>query len=223
VIAFQPASGLAALRTVVFDGRFLKPTVFAALFTFGAFLSMKLLVTGEGHTDPGEKLHPIEFLPSVKDTPVQARPPRTPPKPPPKAPPPPRVQVTTPQQELPPTPIQMPRLDLPAMGDGLAIGPGTAHSASTYGELTPMIKVTPRYPRDALRDGISGWVEFEIVVNPDGTVKSARVLRAQPRGVFDVAAMQSVLKWKFRPKIVDGKPQETKGTQKIEFNLEDEK
>jgi protein TonB len=207
------------------DSRFTKPVLYASLFTFGLFWSMHLLIAGGKYlVGQGEKLQTIDFVRLKKESDLETRERRKPPPPkPPKQPPPPKMKVDTPPPDQPPTPFQMPRLDLPSNVAGGPFLGSYVGSGAAYGELTPMIRLTPQYPRDALRDGISGWVEFEIVVNPDGTVKSARVLRAQPRGVFDVAAMQSVLKWKFRPKIVDGKPQETKGTQKIEFNLEDEK
>jgi protein TonB len=206
------------------EARFVKPTLYAVLFTFGVFWSMHLLIAGGRYlAEQGERLQTVDFLRLKKDTEITERERRKPPKPePPKQPPPPKMKIDTPPPDQPPTPFQMPKLDLPA---GLAGGPfmgSYVGGGAAYGELTPMIRLAPQYPRQALRDGISGWVDFELVVNPDGTVKSARVTGAQPRGVFEVAAMQSILKWKFRPKIVDGQAQETKGTQRIEFKLEDD-
>ncbi len=45
------------------------------------------------------------------------------------------------------------------------------------------------------------------------------VLDAKPRGLFEAAAVQAVLRWKFKPKMVNGLAVEQKGAQKIEFNL----
>jgi protein TonB len=206
------------------DSRFAKPTLYASLFTFGVFWSMHLLIAGGKYmAEQGDKLQVVDFVRLKKESDLETRDRRKPPKPePPKQPPPPKMKIDTPPPDSPPTPFQMPRLDLPSNVAGGPFLGSYVGGGAAYGELTPMIRLTPQYPRDALRDGISGWVEFEIVVNPDGTVKTARPIRSQPRGVFEAAAMQSILKWKFRPKIVDGKPQETKGTQKVEFNLEDE-
>lgn len=53
----------------------------------------------------------------------------------------------------------------------------------------------------------------------DGSVRGAKVLDSKPRGVFEASAVQAVMRWKFKPKIKDGKPVEQKGSQKIEFNL----
>ena len=94
--------------------------------------------------------------------------------------------------------------------------------APGYSELIPMVRIQPQYPRQALRDGIAGFVVFDLVINPDGTVKTARPIKSQPRGVFEAAAMQAIMKWKFRPKVEDGKPVEARGTQQIDFALEEE-
>ena len=104
----------------------------------------------------------------------------------------------------------------PGTGTGFDIGT----SGSRDGVLIPMVRVLPQYPRDASRDGITGYVVFEVVVNPDGTVKSARAIDAQPRGVFEAAATAAILKWKFRPQVVDGKAVESKGTQQIDFTID---
>jgi protein TonB len=208
----------------VLDMRFARPVLYGTGVAFAMFWSMHLLIAGGKYiAEEGATLATVDFVRLKKDTDLTERERKKPPKPePPKTPPPPKMKVDTPPPDQPPTPFQMPKLDLPTNVSGGPFLGSVGGGGSAYGELTPMIRLTPQYPREAARDGISGWVEFLIEVNPDGTVKSARVTKAQPRGVFESAATQSILKWKFRPKIVDGKPQETKGTQRIEFNLEDE-
>jgi protein TonB len=87
------------------------------------------------------------------------------------------------------------------------------------GDIIPLQRIPPQYPRDAARNNITGWVQLEVLVNPDGTVRSARVLDSKPKGLFEAAAVQAVLRWKFKPKVVNGLPVQQKGSQKIEFNL----
>jgi protein TonB len=87
------------------------------------------------------------------------------------------------------------------------------------GDIIPLQRIPPQYPRDAARNGITGWVQLEVLVNADGTVRSARVLESNPRGLFEAAAVQAVLRWKFKPKVVNGTPVQQKGAQRIEFNL----
>ncbi len=57
--------------------------------------------------------------------------------------------------------------------------------------------VQPSYPRDALRDGVSGEVTVSFTVNPDGSVSGASVVSANPRHVFDSAALEAIRKWRF--------------------------
>ncbi len=37
------------------------------------------------------------------------------------------------------------------------------------GDIIPLQRIPPQYPRDAARNGITGWVQLEVTVNPDGT------------------------------------------------------
>lgn len=57
----------------------------------------------------------------------------------------------------------------------------------------------PRYPPEALRSGQSGEVQVEFTVAPDGSVSSARVVRADPPRVFDREAVAAVRRWRFEP------------------------
>lgn len=62
-----------------------------------------------------------------------------------------------------------------------------------------MKRVAPRYPRNAARDGIEGWVQLELSIGPDGHVVSARVLESDPPGVFDSSALQAFRQWEYCP------------------------
>jgi TonB family protein len=85
--------------------------------------------------------------------------------------------------------------------------------------IIPTARSAPEYPRQALRNGQEGVVDVEVRVNPDGTVADAQVIRSDPPGVFDEAALRAIRKWKFKPKVVDGKPVEATGSQRIEFRM----
>ena len=65
--------------------------------------------------------------------------------------------------------------------------------------LRPVSTPAPRYPTDALRAGTSGEVLVEITVGTDGSVTSARVLRATPARTFDREALNAVKRWRFEP------------------------
>ena len=92
----------------------------------------------------------------------------------------------------------------------------------TDGEYLPIVKVAPRYPRRALSKGIEGYVIVEYTVTKQGTVKDPVVIEAKPQGTFDKAAIKSALRYKYKPRVVDGTPIEVSGVRtKISFELED--
>ena len=211
--------------SAILDSRFARPFLYGAAFTFTMFWSMHLLIVGGKYSAAdGQALATIDFVRLKKDSELQERERKKPPKPePPKTPPPPKMKVETPPPDSTPVPFKMPKLDLSAnVSGGPFLGAVTSGDGSGYSELIPVMRIAPQYPRAAARDGISGWVEFELVINPDGTVRSAKAIKAQPRGMFEAAGTQAIMKWKFRPKVEDGKAVESRGTQKIDFKLEDE-
>jgi len=87
-------------------------------------------------------------------------------------------------------------------------------------DVIPIARLTPMYPRKAAVKGIEGWVKLEFTVNQDGTVSDVKVLGAKPRRMFDRAAVKSILRWKFKPRIVSGKAVASRATQIIEFRLQ---
>lgn len=90
------------------------------------------------------------------------------------------------------------------------------------GEYLPIVKVAPQYPRRALSRGIEGYVIVEYTVTKLGTVKDPRVVEGKPQGTFDRAAIKSALRYKYKPRVVDGEPIEVKGVRtRITFELEE--
>ncbi len=195
----------------------------AALIAFGLFWIMHLLILGrnvDAKKDTTSAV--IDFVRLKRDSQLETRTRSKPEKPPPpKQPPPPQMKVQAQAKpDMSPTPFNVPKMNLPTSITG---GPflGTFSSGDIQGdaELIPLVRIAPQYPRQALRDGIEGEVTLEITVGPDGTVKSARVKSAKPRGYFESAAVSAAYKGRFRPKVVDGKPQETSGVYTVKFKM----
>ena len=67
--------------------------------------------------------------------------------------------------------------------------------------------------------GKTGFVTIKLTVDEDGTVIDAVISNSRPPRVFDSAALQAVLRWKFKPRVVNGVPVQQVGTTTIEFNL----
>lgn len=198
------------------------------VFTVALFWTLQTVISRHGAGARAlEALPNIDFVRLKKDTEVETRTRRKPPPPPPpKAPPPPpKLQVasdTPPKNE--PLPFNIPNLGLSAnVGGGPFIGEmgvgGPPGGGMFEGDIIPLQRIAPQYPRQAAREGIEGSVKLEITVNPDGTVRDARVLESKPRGVFDAAAVTAVMRWRFKPKVVDGQPVAQKGVQEVSFTL----
>ncbi|MGI2150073.1 transport protein TonB [Shewanella baltica] len=72
-------------------------------------------------------------------------------------------------------------------------------------EALPVVQVSPRYPIDAAQSGKEGYVVVGFDITADGTVSNVRVLDANPKRVFDKAALSAVQNWKYKPKFDAGK------------------
>jgi protein TonB len=77
----------------------------------------------------------------------------------------------------------------------------------------------PRYPTAAMRSAQEGWVEVSFTISPTGDVGNVKVLDAQPRHVFDRAAVDAVTRWKYEPAMQAGSPVASDRQQRIEFKL----
>lgn len=118
--------------------------------------------------------------------------------------------------------MSMPTIGV-AMNDGSGPYLGTLQAGQGLAgfdtDVIPVVQVAPVYPRVAKQSGIEGWVTMEVLIRPDGTVSSAKVMESDPPKLFDRAAVAAMRKWKFRPKIVDGTPTSQRARQTIEFSL----
>ena len=89
-------------------------------------------------------------------------------------------------------------------------------------ELTPLVRIPPEYPMSALGRRLEGYVILRFTVTETGSVADPEVLRSEPAGVFDRAASRAVLRWKYQPQIVDGKPTSVISFTRINFELAEE-
>jgi len=97
-----------------------------------------------------------------------------------------------------------------------------AFSASTDADVLPIVKVPPQYPRRATQRGIEGWVLVEFTITETGAVINPVVIDADPPGIFNRSAMRTIVKWKYKPRIVGGKAVPRPGVQHlITYELED--
>jgi periplasmic protein TonB len=109
------------------------------------------------------------------------------------------------------------------IGDGDA-GAGSAEDAGgpvlVGGDIQAPRKVkhvAPVYPPLALQIHLSGMVIVECVIDRDGNVTSARVLRGHP--LLDAAALRAVEQWAYEPTRLNGQPVAVQMTVTVRFNV----
>jgi protein TonB len=89
------------------------------------------------------------------------------------------------------------------------------------GEYLPIVKVQPIYPQRAAARGTEGYVIVQYTVTTTGDTKDVEVIESTS-SLFDRAAIESAMKYKYKPRVIDGTPVEVTGvTTKIIFELED--
>ena len=131
--------------------------------------------------------------------------------------------------EEPPPEIQPLEFDMDMDTDVANIAPTTSVDielsssgmSSGDGEYLPIVKVAPIYPRRAQTRGITGYCIVEYTVTKSGSIRDPRPVDCQPEGVFESASVKASLKFKYKPRVVDGEPIEVAGVQnKFTYELE---
>ncbi|MCG3200862.1 MAG: hypothetical protein NFCOHLIN_00724 [Gammaproteobacteria bacterium] len=162
--------------------------------------------------EPEVRMITPELAPPLNLTNAPQLPAVTPPREAPKA-----VDAPVAVQQAPALPVK----PAPAPSGGGKPGPEAAGSDEPVFDraLVAISKPDPKYPPRALRAGIEGVVTIEFIVTPDGKVRDPRIIRANPPDIFDDAAKEGVLRWKFKPKVVDGKAITRRARLDINFKL----
>ena len=66
-------------------------------------------------------------------------------------------------------------------------------------------RMNPTYPDKALDHDVSGFVDIEGTVAPDGSFSDGRIINEAPEGYgFAKALLKVIPKWKFEPKTING-------------------
>lgn len=190
--------------------------VLSLVVTLALFWFMQFLISsGDKELDKPEDRINVEIVRVKRDEEIRERK-REPPQPP------------QPQERPPPPPMDMMRAMKPNLGSGIGIpqmntglgglGVGTLQE----GDPIPVAAIPPQYPRDALMQGISGWVRVEFTINADGSVSDARVVDAEPRrGIFDREALRAITRWRFKPMVQDGEAVSSRAGYTIDFKLDE--
>ena len=196
--------------------------VISATVTCVLFLLMHHLTDAEGDSVLAHSQGPLtlDFIRVGRDNWVAANARRLPPEPE-------VMRKAAPIPDLPEPEYRMPAMHVPQVsGAGLAYSPelptagllSLSHTRNT----APLVRVKPVYPPGALRQSIEGGVKVVFTITEAGGVAEPRIVAAEPRGVFDRAALEAVLKWRYQPQVIDGRAVRRTGFEVvIKFRLQE--
>jgi len=179
--------------------RFPLATALALILAGTIFWALWTLVSADINVGDLQQASRIEFTRMRKDTQVESK----------------RDEKV--EREKPKIAPEMPRMSMSAMSgvdnvvatlnptiDLSGVGRGMNLTAGSDRDVIPLVRINPEYPQRALTRGIEGWVIVQFSITPAGTVKDAKVVDADPKGIFDDAAIKAILRWRYNPKVEEG-------------------
>ena len=108
----------------------------------------------------------------------------------------------------------------PPMPDGFREAVERLHPLRVGGNIqTPMKThdVKPIYPLEARDAGVQGVIIIEALLNAEGRVEDARILKSIP--MLDAAALEAVRQWEYMPTLLNGQPVPFMVTVTVNFTL----
>ncbi|MCR4375390.1 MAG: energy transducer TonB, partial [Acidobacteria bacterium] len=129
-------------------------------------------------------------------------------------PPPPPPPVPPPAGDVPPPP---PPPDPPLPPVTWSPGDAPLRIGGQIKEPKKIKDVRPVYPPEAQDARVTGIVILEILIDEEGMVSEARVIR--PVALLDEAARDAVLQWQFMPTLINGQPVPVIMTVTVNFTL----
>ena len=97
-------------------------------------------------------------------------------------------------------PITKPRRGLLLQAAATLAACGFSLAAQAAADATPLVRVEPEFPREALTAGADkGHVRARMTIDPSGEVTRVEILEANPRRVFDRVVVRTLSQWKFAP------------------------
>jgi len=185
--------------------------ILAAAVTLSLFWVMQYLIaTADRSLNKDDTSSMLDFVRIKRDESIQRRQLKPKKPPPPEAAPP---QPPTPQlDDLNPNAEKIAISAVPVETDiemtgGFSLGVGE-------GDYLPIVKVAPIYPNRALTRGVEGFCVVQYTVTSLGTTKDPIVVESQcTSSLFHRASINAALKFKYKPRIIDGEAVEVPGVQ----------
>ena len=183
---------------------------------------------GEMNLDTGEKRRFIDLTQTLEEQPPKRME---------------RKVEKPPEPEAPPPDVDSLDMDV-SNPNALNVGAGAAQfqpaadtsginlGPSADGDMLPLVQAPAQFPRRAAERGVSGYCVVSLTVLEDGTVDPNSVvgieemvgerLQEGAKGMFCRSAIRAAGKYKYKPRVVNGKAQKVHGVKyKVKFQLED--
>ncbi|HSG90809.1 MAG TPA: energy transducer TonB [Pseudomonadales bacterium] len=190
--------------------RYLIGVSLGAVVTFALFYLMQWLILADKvNLDESGDGRILDFVMVEQEEELQTKNRKPKPPPPPDEPPP---DMPDPSFD---SDVEAIGVNMGGLGMDANLDISSGGGFSSDGEYLPIVKVAPVYPRRALTRGIEGYVLLEFTVTKTGAVQDPVVIEADPPGIFDRAAMQAALKFKYKPKVVNGEPIDVGGVRNL--------
>lgn len=190
--------------------------VAATVVTFGLIWTMQVLIaTGKQALTKNQEFKFVDFVRVKRDETVNQEEdkPEKPPEPdtpPPDAPPPQMDNVDTSQA-----------VTMTPLSGSISVQNQLGGFQIVDGDYLPIVKVAPIYPRRAMTRGVEGDCLIEYTVTSAGAVRDPTVVECSS-SLFARASLNAVLRFKYKPRVVDGNPIEVPGVRHvITYKLED--
>ncbi len=198
-------------------GRYIFSVVVGVIVTLSLLFVMNILiVTGkQALTKPRDRAK-LEFVRVKRNESLNVEDftPEKPPKPP-------ETPPETPPQDMDSIDPSAPTINVAApevATDADIGGPGGMNIAE--GDYLPIVRVAPVYPARALSRGLEGYVDLAFTVTSTGTVRDP-IVTYSSSSLFERAAIRAVLKFKYKPRVVDGVPIDVPNVKtRITFKIE---
>ncbi len=199
-------------------GRYAFSVAIGVIVTLSLLFIMQLLIaTGQAALTKPRDRAKLEFVRIKRNEAVNTEDiqPEKPPKPP-------ETPPETPPQDMDNVDPNAPTINIPAptmTAETEIGGPGSMNIAE--GDYLPIVRVAPVYPARALSRGLEGYVDMSFTVTTAGTVRDPIVLFSTS-SLFERAATRAVLKFKYKPRVVDGVPVDVPNVKtRITFKIEE--
>ena len=157
---------------------------------------------------------------------------KPPPPPPPQSQPPAQIQKT---QSPPPPPIPLMNANLVGLSFGMealerdfSLAGADVIKEQNDVVMTsdtvdipprPIQRTPPKYPKQAQKKGIEGYVVLSLLIDNRGQVQDIVVVESYPAETFERSALDAIQSWSFQPGEYKGQAVPVRVTQTLKFEL----